>query len=541
MLKLPSAGQTFETIRTKNLLYVDKTKFIYEILQEEGLYFISRPRRFGKSLLLGTLFELLNGNRDLFKDLWIDSSDYDFKKLPVLSINMTGDCKNEAVLEETLQTELQRLALLNGLGEFKTKSPSNMLKDLITTIKNQSKEKVTILIDEYDFPIQSVIDDVAQANANRLVLHSFYATLKGLADQNYIKLIFVTGVTKFTQASVFSVFNNYKDMTLDTRFASICGFTIDEFHHYFTDYIPNILEYNKSHGFVSAETDRDSIITQILQYYDGYSWDGETRVLNPYSLIQMFDSKLITSFWFRTGTPSFLIKFLKQRYSEFSFPEDNIPMSANQLDAVDIGNLKLVPIMFQTGYLTVDKRTNPMKFLLKCPNQEVKEALNSNLLEYLLGLNTNSIAALKNRILTALENFDSLSLSLSFKDILSWNSYQELIASEGQYHALIYSVLKALRFNVLTQPSSSEGVFDILITLGKRVAFICEFKYEVLHPKPKMDIEKKTHELLKKALKRAKQQISDKKYDAGYYQEYQVVKKLAVGFVGHTNVIVEIY
>ncbi|MDR1607347.1 MAG: AAA family ATPase, partial [Deltaproteobacteria bacterium] len=317
MLKLPAQGQSFPQIREDNLLYVDKTKYFYPMLKKGGCYFLSRPRRFGKSLIIGALAELLKGNRELFKGLWIDSSDYDFKKYPVVTLNMVGEHKNEAALEASLINKLHGAAEENGLrladlDLAENSTPGDILDRLVRKLCSDNNSRVAILIDEYDAPIQKAIGDVARAIINRDVLSGFYSSIKALTDLGKTRLVFVTGVTKFAKASIFSGFNNLSDMTLNSEYNAICGFTLEEFRGYFLDYLPGILERNKSNGFMPPEADLDYLIEEIVGYYDGYSWDGETRVLNPYSLIQALDQKKLKAYWFSSGAPSFIIELLKK-------------------------------------------------------------------------------------------------------------------------------------------------------------------------------------------------------------------------------------
>jgi hypothetical protein len=218
---------------------------------------MSRPRRFGKSLLLGSLNALLQGKRGLFKGLWIDSSDYDFPKMPVVMLSMTGSFDSEAVLEQSIKIKLKSAAEiigidLEGLISFKDSSPADILRQLVTTLyvgkNNKEKRGIAILIDEYDSPIQRIMDNIKQACINCDVLYDFYSELKSLYEQDLISYIFVTGITKFTQTSFLPLFDNCKDLTLNPEYNDICGFNLDEFDSYFSKYLPGVLEYNKSCG-----------------------------------------------------------------------------------------------------------------------------------------------------------------------------------------------------------------------------------------------------------------------------------------------------
>ncbi|MDR3204355.1 MAG: AAA family ATPase, partial [Deltaproteobacteria bacterium] len=306
MLELPSAGQSFSTIRKNNFLYVDKTKFLYPIIKKEGCFFLSRPRRFGKSMLLDTLRELLKGNRDLFKGLWLDQSDYHYKPYPVITLSMAGLGKGEEKLERDIVNKLNNEAIKNGLAPFEGFSPGGLLERMVLILNERTKERVAILVDEYDSPIQGVINDIELAEIHRQVLHNFYLTIKTLADSGMTQLIYVTGVTKFTQTTVFSGFNNLTDLTLNPDYNAACGFTLEEFETYFSQYLPDVPKYNQSKGFIPAAASVVDLKNDIIDYYDGYSWTGKIRILNPFSLIKMLFNKLLEPYWFETATPSFL-------------------------------------------------------------------------------------------------------------------------------------------------------------------------------------------------------------------------------------------
>jgi hypothetical protein len=273
-------------------------------------------------------------------------------------------------------------------------------------------------------------------------------------------------------------------LTLNPDYNAACGFTLEEFETYFTQYLPDVLKYNQSEGFISATASLDALKNEIISYYDGYSWNRKTRLLNPFSLIKMLDDKELINYWFATGTPSFLMEYLKREGKIFDFPTNPI-MHRDSLSSVDLKNIELTPLMFQTGYLTIDKKLNPSKFLLRLPNKEVSYALKKNILKFLLGQDDYSIITLlSEKIRKALEDFDSRVLTNCFRDILIWISHSALKASEGGGpQAIIYSVLKALRFKVTSEVTESEGMMDLLITTTRDTVFICEFKYEKLESK----------------------------------------------------------
>ncbi|MDR0354473.1 MAG: AAA family ATPase, partial [Deltaproteobacteria bacterium] len=355
MQGLPSDGQDFVSIRKKSLLYVDKTEYIHKIIQPKGNLFLSRPRRFGKSLLLGAMAEVLKGNRELFKGLWIDASGYDFKKHPVVKLTMTGKSDTKAELTETIVAELRKAAKFNGLDEIEGNSPGDMLKNLVDALKSLVNERVAVLIDEHDAPIQSQIHNVPQAIENSRILHYFYSALQTLADDDQLHLLFVTGVTTFAQASIFSGYINLSDLTMDPDFNGVCGFTLEEFDAYIAGYLPSILEWRKSEGLAESGVAVQDLREQILRHYGGYSWDGESRVLNPYSLVQFLDGKDFEPFWFNASEPTFLLELIRRRPQQY-LRKGSPVLDENSLGPADVTPLWLTPLLFQTGCLTIERR-----------------------------------------------------------------------------------------------------------------------------------------------------------------------------------------
>ncbi|MDR3203825.1 MAG: AAA family ATPase, partial [Deltaproteobacteria bacterium] len=251
----------------------------------------------------------------------------------------------------------------------------------------RTKERVAILVDEYEDPIHDAINDLELAKIHRQVLLTFYTSIKALADGDMTHLVYVTGKTKFTQTSIFSSFNNLSDLTLNPDYNAACGFTLEEFETYFSQYLLGMLKYNQSKGFMSATASLEELKNDIINYYDGYSWTGKTRILNPFSLIKMLDLKWLKPYWFDPSTQSFIIELLKRKEREFEFPV-NPTMSTNSLSAVDLDNIRLIPILFQMGYLTIEKILKPGEYLLRRPNKEVNEAIESKLFNLWLGQTT---------------------------------------------------------------------------------------------------------------------------------------------------------
>ncbi|MBX0311988.1 MAG: AAA family ATPase, partial [Sulfurihydrogenibium sp.] len=364
MKELPIGIQTFEKIINENCYYVDKTPFIKK-LEQGGYYFLSRPRRFGKSLFLDTIKEAFSGNKELFKGLYIyDKWDWN-KKHPIIKISFAiGTNNNSEKLKSTISFNLKNVAY-----DYKINLEEEELNlkfyELIRKLYEKYNEKVVILVDEYDKPILDAIENIEYAKENREILKDFYSVLKD-ADP-YIKLAFLTGVSRFSKVSIFSGLNQLNDITLDPNFATICGYTQTDLETVFAD---RIKDFDKE---------------EVRKWYNGYSWLGE-KVYNPFDILLLFDKKIFRPYWFETGTPTFLIKLFKQ--NKYYLPElENLEVGEELLSNLDIDDLYVENLLFQTGYLTIkDVIEEPTEriFILSYPNFEVKKSFNSYFLLYFL-------------------------------------------------------------------------------------------------------------------------------------------------------------
>jgi hypothetical protein len=331
----------------------------------------------------------LKGNRELFKGLWIDSSGYDFKKHPVINLSLTGGPENGSAVEENLRTELHEAAKDNSVDpngpDFgKDSSPGDILRKLAGTLRRATGERVAVLIDEYDAPVRDVLDDTVRANENLAVLRSFYRSLKTLVDKDLTRAVLLTGAIKPVFENGFSGFNNYLDLTFDPEYNAICGFTPDEFLSCFGPYLPDLLDRLKSGGDMPAEADREALAKKIFDFYGGYSWDGENRVLNPGSVIEMLGSGELGTRGFNSITPSFLMKVLKREGKARDFRE-TVPVRKNTLNSTDIDNLNLDSILFHAGHLTIREKSKNGEYLLERPNEEIRRAWDEALLRFFPG------------------------------------------------------------------------------------------------------------------------------------------------------------
>jgi hypothetical protein len=353
--KYPIGLQDFGGIRTENYLYVDKTKYVHQIVTEAKYYFLSRPRRFGKSLLISTLECLFLGKKELFKGLYIEDK-WDFEqKYPIIRISFSDIGYREIGLEKAIELSLKENAQKYEIS-FDADSISQQFKELIHKLHVKYNQQVVVLIDEYDKPIIDYLDkeNIHKAKENRGTLKTFYSILKD-AD-SHLKLVFITGVSKFSQVSIFSDLNNLNDISIDIKYNEICGISQIELETYFERELIN--------------QDKEKIKT----WYNGYKWNVRGNTLyNPFSLLNFFAKDYdYHNFWYSTGTPTFLMEIAK---NQRVYNIENIEFDTAALQQYDIENLELIPLMFQAGYLTI--KSQDLKWMtttLTYPNIEVKES-----------------------------------------------------------------------------------------------------------------------------------------------------------------------
>lgn len=359
-LELPIGIQDFEKLRTDNLLYVDKTQYIHRLLNTAGYFFLSRPRRFGKSLTLSTLRAIFEGKRELFSGLWIEDQ-WDWSKVhPVVQISINKLDYQGKGLEAALQEGLQYHA-----KHYQVELVSNTLKsqfaELLEKLAKQ-QGKVVLLIDEYDKPLIDYLDDIPLAKANQQVMKTFYSVLKD--SDPYLQFLMITGVSKFSKVSIFSDLNHLFDLTLDRHYAALTGYTQAELEHYFAPYMPEVEDYQ---GITQPE-----LLDKLRDWYNGYSWDGRTRVYNPFSILNFFSAGDFRNFWFETGTPTFLPKLMK---AQNMLDVDQVELDEMGFSTYDIEKLQVLPVLFQTGYLTIQAKLEYGLYRLGYPNREVRAAM----------------------------------------------------------------------------------------------------------------------------------------------------------------------
>jgi hypothetical protein len=372
MKKLPFSIQTFRDFIDQDYIYVDKTEIIHDLFATGGkYYFLSRPRRFGKSLLISTLAEIFSGNKELFKGFWIYDK-IEWSPSPVIQIDLSKiDFENPEKLKESFIKFLSKTAISYGVSLDEKSTYKEGFVELIE--KLSARGKVVILVDEYDKPLMEYVEveKIEMAKEIRQVIKNFFGVIKGM--DAYLRFVFFTGVSKFSKVSVFSDLNNLRDITLSKPFATLLGYTETELRHYFEPYLAQLAD--------ETGMDKNQLMNDIKEWYNGYSWDGKNFVYNPFSILNFFTEKNFGNFWFASGTPTFLIKYIKNHQSEIKGLE-NLPVRSFVFDSYDIESMNLAALLFQTGYLTIKQisiENLEQTFHLSYPNREVRDSFLTHL------------------------------------------------------------------------------------------------------------------------------------------------------------------
>jgi hypothetical protein len=503
--KLPIGIQTFAKIIEEDYVYVDKTKYLLNLVKSGEVYFLSRPRRFGKSLIISTFEELFSGNKDLFKGLHIyDKWDWG-EKYPVILIDFS-EMSNES--PEDLKDSLNFLLDIIGEDfniELKAPNINTKLKELIKKIHRTHNQKVVVLIDEYDKAIIDNLDDLKLADANRKILKNFYGVLKG--SNKYLKFIFITGVSKFSNTSLFSGLNNLEDITLDEKYANICGYTHKELENSFKKHI---IELGKKESLNYNET-----LDKINYWYDGYSWDGKNNLYNPQSTLLLLKKREFDNYWFKTGTPTFMIQLLKKENNLQPIIEP-ITVKNFDIEDFDIEAMDSTSLLFQSGYLTIKEKkydSDSIDYILDIPNFKVKDSLINYLMMAFTNLKGRQLLLLSKEVKTHILNRNSEGLTKSLKEIFNQIPYTIKGNKESFYHSIFLVILYLFGIESQGEVITYKGRIDIVLKINKQI-IITEIKYST----------KKTIETM---LKEGFNQIKDKEYYNKYIRDNPIYLSMA--------------
>ncbi|MGB0930892.1 MAG: AAA family ATPase [Chitinophagales bacterium] len=516
MKRLPLAKSSFSRMIEENYIYVDKTKEIYDLIHYSDYVFLSRPRRFGKSLLISTLEAMFQGKKELFKGLWIEDK-IEWKEYPVIRIDFGRLLyKSLEDFEEEMSIIIEEYA-----EKYEVSLPSryyaSKMNNFIKGVYKKTGKRVVVLIDEYDAPIARHITDIQLAMEYQNSLKDFYSILK--ASNHEVQFVFMTGISKFAKMSIFSVINLMKDVSLLPRFNNILGFTTQDLQQYFGEYIHNFAEKK---GMTEA-----AMVEELTVWYDGYLWEGQDKIFNPYSVVNALQDQEFKNYWFETGTPAVLMKLIKEKYAQ----EREKAPSMEEFDNVQTVRLDgsydleekipLVKLLYETGYLTIkkiEKIVYEKLYTLSYPNYEVRNSFNAFILSALSSDRIDLIHSKGTLMKKALIENDKEAFLTLLRSLFAGIPYHlRTKASEAYYHGLFYLVLTLLGVRVNLEDATDKGRIDCTLELSNKI-YIIEFKYG----------EKGT---MKYLLNQAMTQINQLKY----YESFEGLDKeiwlLGVGFL----------
>ena len=515
-MKYPIGIQSFDQIIEDGYVYVDKTDLVYKLTQEGKTYFLSRPRRFGKSLLVSTLKNYFLGRKELFKGLAIDRLEKEWNVYPVFHVDFNGsDFTQEGVLEKRLNGYVSDWEKKYGIySQNDDLDLGGRFIKVLEAAHNQAGQRAVVLIDEYDKPILDVLDLNQQLeNRHRNVLKAFYSVFKG-ADE-HLQFVLLTGVTKFSQVSVFSGFNQPKDISMDARYETLCGITQEELESYFAEPIAEMAQ--------DYRCDTDEMKLRLKKQYDGYHFsDKMTDIYNPFSLLNAMDSKRIYDYWFRSGTPTYLIRLLSH------FNENMNELTGKYYGMEEFVDYKAdvekpLPMIYQSGYLTIkDYNMRRNRFLLDFPNDEVKNGF--------LTMVATSYLKPKERlegwiddVIDAMEDGKADTLGTLFTSFLSSIPYtmrrkEDEKERERYFQYTFYLIMRLISvYTVYTEKVQSQGRVDSIVETPQYV-YIFEFK-------------------LDGTADEALQQIEEKGYAREYASDKRQVFKIGASFSSETGTI----
>ncbi len=467
-MKYPIGIQSFKELREEGFVYVDKTARLYELTSGGKYYFLSRPRRFGKSLLLSTMRAYFEGKKELFKGLALERLERDWTPYPVLYLDLnSGKYDTVENLEKNLDIILAQWESVYGVFEAE-KTLEARFKGIVQRACEKTGRKVVILVDEYDKPVLAAIDDEPLQEQFRRTLKALYSVLK--TQDQYIRFAFLTGVSKFSRLSIFSDLNNLEDITLDERYADICGISEEELHAYFEDSIKALAHRRK--------LTYDEACARLKEMYNGYHFaPGAVGMYNPFSLLNTLKSKTIGNYWFQTGTPTFLVKMLRKNdYDLKHLQLDPVPEMA--LGGVDSMHLSAIPLLYQTGYLTIKGYNEFLRsYRLGFPNREVEEGFMQSLLPMYTNGNQVSGASYITRFVTDLMEGRPDSFLSSLKTFLDDSDYRVAGKLEIYFQNTMYIIFRLMGFYTQVERATSQGRIDVVVHT-KDYVYVIELKVD---------------------------------------------------------------
>ena len=505
--KLPSGIQDFEKLRRAGYIYVDKTKYLYELVKEEKPFFLSRPRRFGKSLFISALKAFFLGKRELFDGLAIADLEHDWIEYPVIYIDFNrGSSDSLQAVKNVLNAMLEKNENEWGIVE-KSDDLSVRFSNLIETANEKSGKKVVVLVDEYDKALVNTIDKSLVNEELLAFFKGFYGVLKGM--DYCLRYVFLTGVTKFARVSIFSDLNQLIDISLDEQYAEICGISETELLHYFKPEIEILAQKRK--------LDYDSTFAELKKRYDGYRFAKESDYMyNPFSLLNTFEKKDFGYYWFKTGTPTFLTKGLLNNEFEIEKLNDDVTIAVSEIDEYRADDTSLVPLLYQSGYLTIKSYDiEEDEFILGFPNEEVKYGFLKELLPAFVpqlrlkeAFSTSRFT--KNLNKGNIEEF--MTQLIAFFASIPYDAIKKKHQDEKYFQHIFYLLFTLMGQSVKSEVKSAKGRADAVVKTANSI-YVFEFK---------MDKKGTAEDALK--------QIDDKGYLIPYTADERRLVKIGVEF-----------
>ncbi len=467
LIKYPVGEQSFEQLRRGNFLYVDKTQYIEQINRGGKYYFLGRPRRFGKSLFLSTLKCFFEGKRELFKGLYIDSIDWDWEPHPVLYLDLnTGNYRKDGEFEEIVGNQLLKWERDYGVTP-ESDNLSVRFQNVIQRAYEKTGQSVVILVDEYDKPLVNSLHDRERFEDYRSALAALYSNFKSSAD--YIRLVFLTGVSRFGKLSVFSGLNNISDISFDIDFSAICGITEEELLDNFQEGIAILAQFRKK--------SKKEIISELKRKYDGYHFSEiSPDIYNPFSLLNTFAKKTFRNFWIESGTPTLLVEQLKKKHVDLQTMGD-VWKDQSSLAGLSYDDMDPIALFYQTGYLTIksfDEESGLVK--LGFPNEEVSEGFFKYILPFYANLHSQDSMVYVTDLIADFSKGDVDALMKRLQSLFAGFPYDLGIESEKDVRNALYIVFKLVSLRVDAEYRTSDGRIDILVRTRDYV-YIIELKY----------------------------------------------------------------
>lgn len=502
----PIGVQNFEKLRKEDYYYIDKTSLIYKLVKTGSYYFLSRPRRFGKSLLISTLEAYFQGKKELFEGLDIEKLEKNWIQYPILHLDLNTEKYNTPEsLEKLLNDNLEAWERLYGARPSET-SLSLRFSGIIQRACEQTGQRVVILVDEYDKPMLQAIGNDSLQEAFRSTLKAFYGALK--SKDGYIKFAMLTGVTKFGKVSVFSDLNNLKDISMDERYVEICGITEKEIHDNLEDELHELAR--------NQRMSYDEVCQELKACYDGYHFvEDSVGIYNPFSLLNTFDRMKFGDYWFETGTPTYLVELLKRSHYDLH-RMTHVETDSDILNSIDSASRNPIPVIYQSGYLTIkgyDRRFG--LYRLGFPNREVEEGFMKFLLPFYANVDPVESPFQINKFVHEVEQGDYDAFFRRLQSFFADTPYELVRDLEVHYQNVLFIVFKLMGFYVQVEYHTSQGRIDLVLQTDKFI-YIMEFK-----------LEGTAEEAIK--------QINEKRYALPFEADPRKLFKIGVNFSAETR------